>query len=85
MPPPDPVLVDGVEEFEVEKILNSRMRYNRLEYLVKWKGYDTGHNGWEPHYNLHAPDEVAQFHRDFPSAPRHNQCRSFRLYLLLTG
>jgi hypothetical protein len=69
-PPPEPVLVDGLEEFEVEKILDSRMRYNRLEYLVKWKGYDTGHNGWEPHYHLHAPDEVAQFHRDFPNAPR---------------
>src|ERR1700690_997752 len=34
VPPPDPVLVDGEEEFEVEKVLNSRMHYNCLEYLV---------------------------------------------------
>jgi hypothetical protein len=36
-PPPPPTLVDGEDEYEVEAILDSRMRYNRLEYLVKWK------------------------------------------------
>ncbi|PFH45171.1 hypothetical protein AMATHDRAFT_162323 [Amanita thiersii Skay4041] len=37
-PPPD--LVDGAEEYEVEEILDSRVRRGRkLEYLVKWFGY----------------------------------------------
>jgi hypothetical protein len=39
-PPPPPTLIDGEEEHTVKKILNSQMRYNQLEYLVKWKGYD---------------------------------------------
>jgi hypothetical protein len=34
-PPPPPTLVDGEEEYEVEEILDSRMRYNCLEYLVE--------------------------------------------------
>jgi hypothetical protein len=38
-PPPPPTLIDGKEEYEVEAILDSRMCYNHLEYLVKWKGY----------------------------------------------
>ena len=45
-PPPD--LVDGVEEFEVEKVLDSR-RYGRgrkLQYLIKWRGYPDSDNQW---------------------------------------
>ena len=40
-PPVPAVIVDGEEEWEVETILNSCLHYNRLQYLVKWKGYDT--------------------------------------------
>ena len=45
-PPPD--LIEGVEEFEVEKVLDSR-RYGRgrkLQYLIKWKGYPDSDNQW---------------------------------------
>jgi transposase InsO family protein len=76
-PPPDPILVDGEEQYEVEQILDSRIRYRRLEYLVKWKGYDDGHNSWEPHYNVHAPDVVADFHHRHPGAPRQINAAQF--------
>jgi hypothetical protein len=45
-PPPD--LVDGVEEYEVERVLDSR-RYRRgrkLQYLIAWKGYPDSNNQW---------------------------------------
>jgi hypothetical protein len=45
-PPPD--LVDGVKEYEVEKVLDSR-RYGRgrkLQYLIAWKGYPDSDNQW---------------------------------------
>jgi hypothetical protein len=58
-PPLPPTLIDGEEEHTVKKILNSRMRYNRLEYLVKWKGYDDSYNSWEVHQNFHAKEKVA--------------------------
>jgi hypothetical protein len=38
--PPPPVEVDGEEEWEVERILDSRMFRRRLQYLVKWTGHD---------------------------------------------
>ena len=40
-PPPD--LVDGEEEYEVEKIIDSKHkgRGRKLHYLIKWKGYPT--------------------------------------------
>lgn len=31
-----PVVVDGEEVYGVEEILNSRIQWKRLEYLVKW-------------------------------------------------
>ena len=43
-PPPD--LVDREEEYEVEKILDSQHfgRRQKLQYLVKWKGYPDSEN-----------------------------------------
>ena len=51
-PPPDPIIVDDAEHFELDEILDSRIRYCRIEYLVKWKGYNDSHNQWIPWYNL---------------------------------
>jgi hypothetical protein len=45
-PPPDPVLIDGNEEFEVETILDDHLYYHARQYLVKWKGYPDP--TWEP-------------------------------------
>jgi hypothetical protein len=45
-PPPD--LVDGVEEYKVERVLDS-CRYGRgrkLQYLIAWKGYPDSDNQW---------------------------------------
>ncbi|EGO22929.1 hypothetical protein SERLADRAFT_350163, partial [Serpula lacrymans var. lacrymans S7.9] len=30
---------DGQREYEVEQILDSRLKRGKLEYLVHWKGY----------------------------------------------
>ena len=67
--PPTPTLVDGEEEYEVEKILNSRFHYRHLEYLVQWKGYDAGQNMWVPTHNVFAPDAVAAFNQQNSGAP----------------
>jgi hypothetical protein len=45
-PPPD--LVEGEEEFEIESILAHRKLGRSHQYLVKWKGYDSSNNTWEP-------------------------------------
>jgi hypothetical protein len=70
-PPPPTTLVDGEDEYKVEAILDSWMRHNRLEYLVKWKGYNKSNNQWEEHMQLHAKSKIAQFHRKHPGAVCH--------------
>jgi len=37
--PPKPVIIEGEEEFEVEKILNKRVVQGKEKFLVRWKGY----------------------------------------------
>jgi len=37
--PPKPVIIEGEEEFKVEKILNKRMVKGKEKFLVRWKGY----------------------------------------------
>jgi hypothetical protein len=44
------------------------MRYNHLEYLVKWKGYDESYTQWEVHTQLHEKPMIAQFHCKHPGA-----------------
>jgi transposase InsO family protein len=48
LPPPPPELIDGEDEYEVEKILDKRRSNGRFEYLVKWVGYPYHQATWEP-------------------------------------
>ena len=38
--PPPSIEIDDHEEYKVEKILDSRRKWGKLEYLVHWSGYD---------------------------------------------
>jgi hypothetical protein len=47
LPEPVPVLTDeGIEEFLVEQILDSRKRGRGWQYLVRWVGYGHEHDRW---------------------------------------
>ena len=45
-------LAEETEEYEVERVLDMQMVDNQPFYLIKWKGYDTSENTWEPINNL---------------------------------
>ncbi len=66
-PPPPPVQVDGEDEWYVDEILDSRMRRRRLEYLVKWTGYEEA--DWRPAETLNELEAVDDFHRRYPNKP----------------
>ncbi len=60
-PPPD--LIDGEDEYEVERIVAHRQygRSKRLQYLIKWKGYPESDNTWEPADQVHAPELIKHY------------------------
>ena len=76
-PPPLPEIIDGVEEWIIEEILDSQMINRKLRYLVKWEGFGIEHNSWEPASDVHAPECVAEFHQKFPGAPQQVQFAEF--------
>ncbi len=61
---PSPDLIEGEEEYEVEKVINHRYtsRTRTLQYLVKWKGYPEADNTWEPADQVHAPKLTKAYH-----------------------
>ena len=75
---PPPVEIGNELEYEVEEVLDSRLFWNKLQYLIKWKGYTEENNTWEPVTNLdNVKDAIKEFHQTHPSAPR--QLRSLDL------
>jgi len=69
--PQAPVEVEGEEEYIVEEILDSHLRCNKLEFLVKWEGYTNENNLWEPEDNCkNAHHTIAAFYCKYPQAPR---------------
>ena len=38
--------------FDVEKILNTKTLKGDNYYLIKWKGFSSNHNTWEPEINI---------------------------------
>jgi hypothetical protein len=60
-PPLD--LIDGEEEYKVEKILDMKQKGQgcKTHYLIKWKGYPTSDNSWEPVENVQAKDLIKEY------------------------
>jgi hypothetical protein len=66
-----PVVVNAEEEYEVERVLDSRIFRSKLQYLVKWEGWDTSENTWRPKNDLRNCQRlVEEFHRDNPNKPQ---------------
>jgi hypothetical protein len=62
-----PEIVEGISEYEIEAILNSRIQERKLWYMMDWKGYKLEERTWEPTENItHAAEAVATYHLRYP-------------------
>eukprot|EP00727_Mastigamoeba_balamuthi_P010576 m51a1_g6140 hypothetical protein (306) ;mRNA; r:277080-277997 len=53
------------EELEVERILDSRVRRGVKQYLVRWLGYASDEDTWEPEHNcVDCPDLIRQYEEE---------------------
>ena len=76
-PPPD--LVDGEEEYEVEKVIDAKQigRKKKWHYLIKWKGYPASDNSWEPETNVQGSKElIEEFWKRNPGQRKPNKKRT---------
>ena len=55
-----PIEIEGVEEWEIEKILNKRKIRGIDKYLVRWKGFTAEHDTWEKKEDLRNAREVLE-------------------------
>jgi hypothetical protein len=69
-PLPPSEIVGGEERYEVEEVIDSRVRHGRLQYLVRWEGYGPEENSWLLEMDLNAADLVMDFYRVHPTAPK---------------
>ena len=65
-PPPLPEVIDEIPEYEVEKILGHKTKgkgkHKKLFFLVRWKGYESDYDTWEPESNIsHSPIRLQQY------------------------
>lgn len=56
-------LPDVAPSYEVERILDHRGPISKREYLVRWKGYSSDQDSWEPASNFDSPLLIQQYHQ----------------------
>ena len=63
---PAPVVIEGEEEWEVERILNKWQIQGKDKYLVQWKGFATESDTWEGRENLeNAKEAVEEYKKEY--------------------
>ncbi|KAF8759701.1 hypothetical protein RHS01_02244 [Rhizoctonia solani] len=57
---PPPITVDGEEEYKVKGITDAEERNGKWFFRVKWKGYGSEENTWEPWENLKNAEKILE-------------------------
>ena len=70
-PGPVHMTEDRDNKWEVDHIVDSRLKNKKLKYLVHWRGYDDSDCTWEPKSNLgNTKDAIHDFHKSHSSTPQ---------------
>jgi len=81
--PPPSIQMEGKEEYELDKMIDSQLHYNKLQYRAKWKGYSPEHDKvWYPAENFNnAEHTVQRFLRRYPRKPGVDTCHDQQIVL----
>lgn len=67
--PPEPIEINGDQEWEVEEVLDSRLYYRKLQYRIKWTGFDEDRTWYPASDFIGSPHRLRTFHMDYPQRP----------------
>eukprot|EP00794_Sanderia_malayensis_P014657 gene14657-16174_t len=59
---PEETSIINDDMYTVERILDSRKRGGKIQYLIKWSGYPSFANTWEPEENILDKALLERFH-----------------------
>ena len=65
--PLPPLQMDGEEKWEVEEVLDAKVQYRKLQYIIKWTSYDIP--DWRDATNVNGLQATDIFHRRYPQKP----------------
>jgi transposase InsO family protein len=68
-PPPEPLVINGDKEWEVESLLAVRLHYGKLKYKVKWEGADEDPAEYPAGNFKYSPHKLRDFHLAHPELP----------------
>ncbi|SGY12328.1 BQ5605_C072g12889 [Microbotryum silenes-dioicae] len=72
---PASVVVQGNEEWEVDRIVDEKGKGKRKRYLVKWKGWADSNNTWEPRAHLEETIVLEEWERERAEGERGKEGR----------
>jgi Chromo (CHRromatin Organisation MOdifier) domain len=64
-------------QYEVEQVLAMKIEDSKKMYLIKWLGYSTSQNSWEPLENLECVDLIKEF--DMKKEPKDDDKKSIKV------
>jgi len=65
-------------EYDIEEIMDSWLKRDKLKFLVKWSGYTNNYNTWGPEAKcVNSRDIIKEFYKSNPSAPRKLRAQDF--------
>jgi hypothetical protein len=70
-------VIEGEDEYLVEKILDSKMFRGRLKFKIKWEGYGPEHDSWEYATEVYTPERVVDLYQRIPEVPRQIRAATF--------
>ncbi|XP_068081276.1 chromobox protein homolog 5 isoform X1 [Anabrus simplex] len=54
------------EEYEVEKVVDSKIVRGQTQYKIRWKGFSPENDTWEPEEDLNCPELIQEFLKSQP-------------------